>query len=99
MGKLKITAVCTIDENSNEVITKVVNFSERDVSLRLSYDTEMDERAEITTLTADSRNAQNSFESPTAVVPNKTEIAASKDCSILVKKHSINVLRHKMIKN
>ena len=93
-----ITAVCTIDENSNEVITKVVNFSERDVSLRLSYDTEMDERAEITTLTADSRNAQNSFESPTAVVPNKTEIAASKDCTILVKQHSINVLRHKMIK-
>ena len=93
-----ISAVCTVDRNSGEVISKIVNFSENEIPLTIVYDTLMAETADMTVLTADSYSAQNSFESPEAVIPYKAEIQASREFSVSVKPRSVNVIRHQFIK-
>lgn len=90
-----ISAVCTVDRNSGEVISKIVNFSENEIPLTIVYDTLMAETADMTVLTADSYSAHNSFESPEAVIPYKAEIQASREFSVSVKPRSVNVIRHK----
>ena len=93
-----ISAVCTVDRNSGEVISKIVNFSENEIPLTIVYDTLMAETADMTVLTADSYSAQNSFESPEAVIPYKVKIQASREFSVSVKPRSVNVIRHKLSK-
>ena len=92
-----ITAVCTVDERKNLLITKLVNFSENEVNVRITSDTAMQEIAEIITLTADSYYAKNTFENKEAVVPYTETIAASADYTAVIKPRSINVIRHKII--
>lgn len=87
-----ISAVCTVDEKQNEIIAKVVNFSENDISLQIATDCEVSDNAVITTLTADSRDAVNSFEQPENVVPF-TENITLDNSAISIKAHSVNVVR------
>ena len=87
-----ISAVCTVDEKQNEIIAKVVNFSENDISLQIATDCEVSDNAVITTLTADSRDAVNSFEQPENVVPF-TENITLDNSAVSIKAHSVNVVR------
>ena len=93
-----ITAVCTVDKENDLLITKLVNFSENEVNVRITTDVAMQETAEITTLTADSYYAKNTFENKEAVVPYTEKIAASSDCTIVIKPRSVNVIRHALKK-
>lgn len=89
-----ITAVCTVDKDRNQLITKLVNFSENEVSVRITTDVDMQKTAEITTLTADSYFAKNTFENKNAVVPYTEIIAASADYVVIIKPRSVNVICH-----
>ena len=91
-----ITAVCTVDMENDMLITKLVNFSENDVDIRIISDRTMQETAEITTLTADSYYAKNTFENKAAVVPYTETISASSDYTASIKARSVNVITHKI---
>lgn len=91
-----ITAVCTVDEDKAELITKVVNFSEKEIPLQLCIDVDVQKEAEITTLTGDSYDAKNTFEEKNKVAPYSERIAAASEYELMVKPRSVNVIRHKM---
>ena len=92
-----ITAVCSVDSENSEVITKLVNFSESEVEVAVTTDVAMAETARIITLTADSYYAKNTFENKEAVIPYTKIIAASSDYTVLIKPRSVNVIRHKIV--
>ena len=93
-----ITAVCTVDNENDLLITKLVNFSENEVNVQIATDVAMQETAEITTLTADSYYAKNTFENMEAVVPYTETIDVSSDYTIAIKPRSVNVIRHALKK-
>jgi len=91
-----ITAVCTVDKQNAEVITKVVNFSENEILIQMCTDVEMKKEAEVITLTGDDYHAKNTFENKQAVCPYTTRVSASSDYMLQVKPRSINIIKHKM---
>ncbi|MBQ5318759.1 MAG: hypothetical protein J6K17_06665 [Oscillospiraceae bacterium] len=90
-----ITSVCTVDKKKKQLITKLVNFSENEISVRITTDVDMKGTAEITTLTADSYLSKNTFDNKNAVVPYTETIAASADYVVTIKPRSVNVIVHK----
>lgn len=91
-----VFAVCTIDEVRNEVITKIVNFSEKEIELKINYDVDMDETAQMTVLSGESYSAKNTFACPDAVRPWTVEIKASSKFVSKVKPRSISIVRQCM---
>jgi alpha-L-arabinofuranosidase len=91
-----LTAVCTVDEKTLEVITKLVNFSEMEITVNIRTDSDMLNEAKITTLTGDSYYSKNTFENKTAVLPYTERIKASSDYNVVIKPRSVNVIRQKM---
>jgi len=85
-----------VDTEKKQVITKLVNISQNEIAVNITLDTDMQEDAEILTLTADSYYAKNTFEDKTAVVPHTDRIKASNDYTVVLKPHSINVICHNM---
>lgn len=88
-----ITAVCTVDTKTSEIITKLVNFSEKEITVNICTDTKMCGNAVVTTLTGDSYYAKNSFEEKEAVYPYSEMVNADTNYNILIKPRSINVIR------
>ena len=72
-----------------------MNFSENEISVRITTDVDMKETAEITTLTADSYLSKNTFDNKNAVVPYTETIVASADYVVTIKPRSVNVIVHK----
>ncbi len=91
-----MTVVCTVDMQKNEIITKLVNFSETEFKAEISCDRKMYDSAEMITLTADDYNACNGFDAPKAVTPYMESISASSHYYVKIKPRSINVIRHKI---
>lgn len=89
-----ITAVCTMDTEKKQVITKLVNFSQNEIAVNITLDADIQKDAEIITLTADSYYAKNTFEDKTAVMPHTDRIKVSNDYSVMIKPRSINVIFH-----
>lgn len=89
-----ISAVCTVDVWQGEVIVKMVNHTEREIPLQMTYDVDMAELGELTVLTSDCYTARNSFEDPYHVLPQKKTINTSG--IIHLSPRSVNVLRHKI---
>lgn len=91
-----ITAVCTVNKKASEVITKLVNFSEKELTVNICTDTKMDGKAVLTTLTGDSYYAGNTFDDKEAVYPYTETIEAGTDYNILIRPRSINVIRQRL---
>ena len=91
-----ITAVCTIDTKTSEIITKLVNFSENEINININADTKMSSKAVITTLTGDSYYVKNTFDEKEAVYPYTETIEADTDYNIMIRPRSINVIRQRM---
>ena len=91
-----ITAVCTVDTKNSEIITKLVNFSENEITVNISADRKMHDSAVMTTLTGASYYAKNTFEEKKAVYPYTEIIEANSDYNTVIKPRSVNVIRHKM---
>ena len=91
-----ITAVCTVEEASGELITKVVNFSEKEIAVIMNIDAEMQQEAEVITLTGDSYTARNSFKEKEKIKPYLHRVAAAAEYELTVKPRSVNVIRHKI---
>ncbi len=85
-GNLKkiphITAVCTVDKASNQLITKAVNISEREIPLKLDISGDISKKASVTVLTADSYSSGNSFKEKQAVIPVSQIVELSEDYTI-----------------
>ncbi|MDE6435856.1 MAG: hypothetical protein K2L07_16750, partial [Lachnospiraceae bacterium] len=90
-----ITAVCTVDTKTSEVITKLVNFSENEITVNICTDTKMCGNAVVTTLTGDSYYAKNTFEEKEAVYPYTETVNADTDYNFFIKPRSINVIRQR----
>lgn len=86
--------VCTVDSKKNEIITKLVNFSEKEISVNIFCDCKTETRAEMTVLTAESYDSRNSFENPEAVAPYTIETEA--DHTVTLRPRSINVIRQQI---
>ncbi len=87
-----ISAVCTVDETAGELIIKLVNITENDITAELVSDMTMPDHAFITTLTAESMQAGNSFDTPEAVVPVINTIKLE-DGKLNIGARSVNVIR------
>ncbi len=93
-----LTGVCTVDSASGEIITKLVNFSDKAIPVRISCDRETEDCADITVLTGESLDARNSFENPEAVSPFAERIEIPADHTLQIRPRSINVIRQKIRK-
>lgn len=91
-----ITAVCTVDESSGELITKVVNFSEKEIAVKMSIEADMQEEATVTILTGDSYLAKNTFAEKEKVKPYLVRVAAASEYELAVKPRSVYVVRQKI---
>ncbi|MDE6743336.1 MAG: hypothetical protein K2J95_05620 [Lachnospiraceae bacterium] len=87
-----ISAVCTVDEATNELVIKIINITERDITVKIISDIPMTDKALITTLTAESMQAGNSFDTPKAVAPVANEVQLE-DGKINIGARSVNVVR------
>jgi alpha-L-arabinofuranosidase len=91
-----ITAVCTVDETGGELITKVVNFSEKEIAVKMSIEADMQEEAKVAILTGDSYLAKNTFAEKEKVKPYLVTVAAASEYELTVKPRSVNVVRQKI---
>lgn len=87
-----ISAVCTVDETSGELIIKLVNITENDITVNLASDIPLASNALITTLTAENMQSGNSFDTPEAVVPVTNEVNL-REGTIDISARSANVIR------
>ena len=95
-GELKqnpeITAVCTLDDQANEAILKVVNVTDKAMDVTVSFDRAMGKTARATILAAD-KEAGNSFENMDHVSPVEKEIESGQEFIYRAAANSIAVLR------
>ncbi|MDE5747793.1 MAG: hypothetical protein K2I21_09485, partial [Acetatifactor sp.] len=87
-----ISVVCTVDETAGELIIKLVNITEEDIKVKLVSDIPMTDRVFMTTLTADSMQAGNSFDTPKAIIPITHDVKFAEG-AINVSARSVNVIR------
>lgn len=87
-----LLAVCTIDEAAGELIIKLVNITENDISVKLNSDIPLSDKALMTTLTAENMQAGNSFDTPKAIVPVTNEVTLA-DSTLNIDARSVNVIR------
>ncbi|MDE7281650.1 MAG: hypothetical protein K2N36_07920, partial [Ruminiclostridium sp.] len=87
-----ISAVCTVDEKSGELVIKLVNITENDITVALNSDIPLSDTVLSTVLTAENMQSGNSFDSPEAVVPvvRETEL---KEGRLNIVARSVNVIR------
>ena len=87
----RMFAVCTVDEHAGALLVKLVNLTQKDLSVELVSESRLSRRGVMTTLTADSFQAGNSFERPEAVVPVTEEIELA-DGILRVPARSVNIV-------
>lgn len=86
-----ISAVCAVDETAGELIIKLVNITENDITVNLVSDIPLVDNVVMTTLTAESMQSGNSFESPQAVVP-VTDKVTLENGALNIGARSVNVI-------
>lgn len=91
-----ISAVSTVDTKTNELITKIVNFSENKIDLNLETDVLIEQEAQLTVLSGSSYSEKNTFEKPENVKSVNQKLMIGKDNTISILPRSVNVLRQKM---
>lgn len=97
MGSIPhISAVSTVDIKTNELITKIVNFSENKIDLNLETDVLIEQEAQLTVLSGSSYSEKNTFEKPENVKSVNQKLMIGKDNTISILPRSVNVLRQKM---
>ena len=84
-------AVCTVDENAGVLLVKLVNLTQKDISVELVSESRLSHRGVMTTLTADSFQAGNSFDHPETVVPVTEEIELAEGI-LRVPARSVNIV-------
>lgn len=87
-----ISAVCTVDETAGELIIKLVNITEQNITVQLCSDVPLSDKVLLTILTAENMQSGNSFDTPEAVVPVTNEVKL-KDSKISIGARSVNVIR------
>lgn len=91
-----LVSVATLDENTGDLLVKLVNTADAPRAVRLTL-ADLPPRAatgEVETITASSPDAENSFDTPRAVAPERTTLAAlGADFTHLMPAHAVQVLR------
>ncbi len=100
-GRATLAAIAGRVSKTGEIILKVVNGAEqpREVSLDLAGAGKLDSSAQITTLTADSLEAENSLSQPDRIVPKTMRLSGvSAHFKTTVPARSLTVLRLKPVR-
>ena len=97
-GEDSLYAAAAIDKNTNEVIVKLVNASDKPAIKQLKIDgKKIAATGKLITLQSDDLRAMNSFENPMTVAPKEEQISVnSKGTSLTLKRYSFTVVRIKM---
>ena len=91
-----LTAVCTVEEETDTCIIKLVNITEKEIAVDIETDTGMEENAVITTLTGESYGAKNTFTDKERVKPYTETVCTEAGKSLTIKPRSVNIIRQKM---
>ena len=95
-GRIKpvpdITAVCTVDTAEKELIIKLINITDREITVSLESDAALSGSCCAKTLTAGNRDEYNSFEAPEKVMPQCGYVSLA-DNTLAVPAGSVNVFR------
>ncbi|MCC9134901.1 alpha-L-arabinofuranosidase C-terminal domain-containing protein [Pontibacter silvestris] len=92
-------ASATIDKNTNELILKVVNTSDKDLASEFVVDgvKKLNKKGTVTVLRSDNLNQENSFANPNAVSPTQKQVQVKdKKVKLNMQPYSVNVVRVKM---
>ena len=97
-GEDSLYAAACLDKNTNEVIVKLVNASDKPAIKQLNFDgKKIVSTGKLITLQSDDLRAMNSFENPTNVAPKEENINVnSKGTSLTLKPYSFTIVRVKM---
>ncbi len=98
-GKDSLYAAAAIDKNSNELIIKLVNASNKEQTKQVNVaGKKLASSGKLITLQSDDLNAMNSFENPMNVSPKEENIAIKKEgINLTVKPYSFTIVRVKML--
>ncbi|MBQ9135298.1 MAG: hypothetical protein IJX66_04310 [Lachnospiraceae bacterium] len=91
-----LTAVCTVEEESNTCIIKLVNITEKELAVDIMTDADMEGKVVITTLTGDSYGAKNTFADKECVKPCTETVCAEEGIPLVIKPRSVNIIRQKI---
>ncbi len=98
IGQDGLYATAAMDSNSNELIVKLVNVNGAQVStdLNLGNVNGQPMAGSLTILQNDDLEAVNSFENPSLISPEKTEVTFQDNFSLTLEPQSLSVLRLKL---
>ncbi len=98
-GKDSLYAAAAIDKNTNEVIVKLINASDKQQTKQLTIDgKKLAASGKLITLQSDDLSAMNSFDNPMNVSPKEESIAVKgKGISLTLKPYSFTIVRVKMM--
>jgi len=92
-------ASATIDRNTNELILKVVNTTDKAITNEFVIDgvKKLQQKATVTVLQSDNLNQENSFDNPQAISPVQKQIQVKdKTIKLPLQPYSVNVVRVKL---
>ncbi|GAA5029410.1 alpha-L-arabinofuranosidase [Marivirga lumbricoides] len=99
-GEKKLYATAAKDENTGEVIFKIVNASsdEQNTQFKLNGIDGLASKGRLTVLKSDKTDVVNSFESPVAIAPEEQEIALKgNELTVNLAPYSLSVIRVKTV--
>ncbi len=98
-GKDSLYAAAAIDKNTNELIVKLVNASDKPQTKQVNVDgKKLASSGKLITLQSDDLNTMNSFENPMNVSPKEETISIKgKQVNLTLKPYSFTVVRIKMM--
>lgn len=99
-GQDSLFATASIDKNTNELLIKVVNTSDKDVTKQFVFEgvKKLDSKGLITLLKSDDLNKVNSLDEPKSISPTENPLAVSgKKLDIVLPAYSMQVIKVKII--
>lgn len=91
------TASTTVDDNTNEVVLKLVNPMDETLNIPVSFDCDVTDTATVEILTGDGKTAKNTMEDRECVVPEEWTISGiANPYTYAAPANSISIIRFKM---
>jgi len=92
-----VTGSAAVDEKNGDVIVKLVNISDRDETVRIRLDAEVEPAAKGEILTSEQKEDTNGFEEKEKVSPKEFTLdSASSDFAYTASRYSLSILRLKL---
>ncbi len=90
---LPIYETSSIQEETGELIIKLVNANQKEENVHIALDTVPKGKASVTVLGGLEKNVQNSKEKPEEIIPNTSELEISEEFEYMAPKYSVTIFR------